>query len=141
MILCNKPAKKILRNLLPQDTRSVEYPAAAGMILISFLLFFNLFSKEIHVNISPIWFWCLITFIVGLAQFLSLIFFPNFEVYRHILSWMSGTFFLWLAFSQPLSILSIPTFFLGISNIAAFLINTVILSEQWKQSYSKHSRF
>lgn len=141
MILYNRTTRKILRNLLPQDTRSVEYPAAVGMILISFLLFFNVFSQEIHVNITPIWFWCSVTLIVGLVQFCSLIFFPKFEVIGHFFSWMSGTFFMWLAFSQPLSILSIPTFFLGFSNIAAFLINTVILSEQWKQSYSNHSRF
>lgn len=124
----------IVRNLLPQDTRSVEYPAAAGLIFVAVLLFFGLFSQEINVNISPIGFWCLVTYVVGCSQFCSLLFFPKFEVYRHILSWLSGTFFMWLAFSQPLSILSVPTFLLGLSNIAAFLINIVIMSEQWKRS-------
>lgn len=125
--------KHLIRNLLPQDTRSVEYPAAFGLILISFLLFFGLFSDEININISPIGFWCFVTLLVGVSQFCSLLFFPKFEKYGHILSWLSGTFFMWLAFSQPLSILSIPTFLLGVSNIAAFLINIVIMSEQWKR--------
>jgi C4-dicarboxylate transporter len=45
---------------------------------------------------------------------------------------LTGTFWIWLTFSQPLSIMAIPVFFLGISNIIAFLINTVILSETWR---------
>jgi hypothetical protein len=45
---------------------------------------------------------------------------------------LAGSFWIWLTFSQPVSIMAIPVFLLGISNIVAFLINTAILSETWR---------
>lgn len=124
--------KTIIRNLLPQDTRSVEFPSAVGLIVCSIILFFNVMSNEIHLHINNIGFWCIATFFIGVVYIISLLHFPKLDFYRPMLSWMSGTFWIWLTFSQPLSIMAIPVFFLGISNIVAFLINTVILSETWR---------
>ena len=124
--------KTIIKNLLPQDTRSVEFPSAIGLIVCSFLLFFGCMSNEIHLNISSIGIWCVVTFVLGISYIVSLLHFPKLDPIRPALAWLAGTFWIWLTFSQPLTILSIPVFFLGISNIVAFLINTVILSEQWR---------
>ena len=124
--------KTIIKNLLPQDTRSVEFPSAVGLIVCSFLLFFKCMSNEIHLHIDSVGFWCIVTFILGVSYIVSLLHFPKLDPIRPALAWLAGTFWVWLTFSQPLTILSIPVFFLGISNIVAFLINTVILSEQWR---------
>lgn len=125
--------KKIIRNLLPQDTRSVEYPSSAGMMLTAILLFFDVSIREIHINVSNQDIFLIVLFLVGLIHFLILVTYPRLVCIRPLFSWAAGTFWLWLAFSQPLSILSMPTFLLGASNIASFLINTVIMSEKWRQ--------
>lgn len=124
--------KTVIRNLLPQDTRSVEYPSAAGLIVCSVILFFNLMSTEIHLHVNNIGLWCIPTFFLGVGYIVALLKFPRLDFFRPVLSWLTGTFWIWLTFSQPLSIMAIPVFFLGVSSIIAFLINTIILSETWR---------
>jgi hypothetical protein len=119
--------KTLIRNLLPQDTRSVEFPSAVGLIICSIMLFFNLIPNVYHIG-----FWCVVTFMLGVVYIVSLLHFPKLDCCRPVLSWLAGSFWIWLTFSQPLSIMAIPVFFLGVSNIVAFLINTVILSETWR---------
>lgn len=119
--------KTLIKNLLPQDTRSVEFPSAVGLILCSIMLFFNLIPNVYHIG-----FWCVVTLFLGVVYIASLLHYPKLDFYRPFLSWIAGTFWVWLSLSQPLSVTAIPVFFLGISNIVAFLINTVILSETWK---------
>jgi hypothetical protein len=123
---------KIVRNLLPQDTRAVEFPCAVGLILTGFALIVGLVTNEDLLNLHPMEFWAVFCVLIGSLQLYALLEFPDAEPLRTAIAWVSGSFWLWVSFSQGISIEAIATFALAFSNIVAFLINTVILSEKWK---------
>jgi hypothetical protein len=124
--------KRIIKNFFPQDTRAVEFPSAMGLILTGVALLVGALIDQTLINIHPIEFWVAFCLIVGCIQWYSLLDYPEFEPVRAGISWIAGSFWLWVSTSGDLSPSSLAAFVLGFSNIVAFLINTVILSERWK---------
>jgi len=127
--------KKTIRKLLPQDTRTIEFNSSFGMMLLSSLLFYGVLLREdvsdIDVAVSIGWV-AIFIFLFGFIQFIVNFTTPHIFAARAILCWLAGSFWIWLAFTHPLTVLSIPTLLLGTSNLIAFLLNTMS-SSTWKQ--------
>ena len=122
---------KIIRNLLPQDTRAVEFPSAVALLLAGCLMTAGLIFDHPLIDIHPIPFWILFSMIVGGLQFYALVEHPNSELLRTVMCWISGSFWIWASLATELDVASLATFALGFSNIMAFIINTVLLGEKW----------
>lgn len=122
---------KIIRNLLPQDTRAVELPSAVGLLLTGLALLFSIIVDQSLLDIHPVEFWILFTFLVGSLQFYALLDFPKLEALRTVICWISGSFWIWVSFNSNIDISALAAFSLGFSNIMAFIINTVLLREKW----------
>ena len=122
---------KIIRNMLPQDTRAVEFPSAVGLILTALFMTIGLILDHPMLKIHPIEFWIVFSFLIGGLQFFALLEHPSHEMLRTAMCWVSGSFWIWASFSTHLDVASLASFGLGFSNIVAFIINTVLLSEKW----------
>ena len=83
------------------------------------------------VEIHPVEFWVLFCLIVGGLHLYALLDYPRNSALRTALCWISGSFWMWVSLATHPDISSMATFWLGISNIVAFIINTVLLSEKW----------
>lgn len=125
--------KHIVRNFLPQDTRAVEFPSAFALFSVSAILAYGFLLDKIILNFQPSMFWVIVTFLIGFSQLISLIKFPDLDTIRTACNWIAGTFWIWVAFSSILSVGSIVAFYIGASNLMAFLINTTVLSETWNR--------
>jgi hydrogenase/urease accessory protein HupE len=123
---------RIIRNLLPQDTRAVEYPSGIALVFVGIFMILGIITDHPLVDIHPVEFWIVFSFLIGGLQVYSLINYDSAEPLRTAMAWVTGSFWLWVGFKQGISLESIACIWLGFCNIAAFLINTVILSEKWK---------
>lgn len=124
--------KNICKNLLPQDTRSVEITSAWSLIMLSLFLVLSSESTEAMESLHPVEFWSTVTCIFGSLHLYSLVRISKEEPVRVVTSWVSGSFWIWLSLSGGLNNPGdIATLILGVGCMTAFLINTVILSESW----------
>ena len=124
--------KNICKKLLPRDTRSVEFTSAWSLILLSLFLVLSSESTEAMESLHPVEFWATVTCIFGSLHLYSLIRLTKEEPVRVVVSWVSGSFWIWLSLYGGLNNPGdIATLFLGVGCMTAFLINTVILSESW----------
>lgn len=124
--------KQIIRNVLPQDTRSIELPSSVGLLIVCVFLFFDLLTGHHIFNIHPEEFWAIFLAVIGGLQLYALLDYPKMDLLRTAMCWVAGSFWLWIAFVPPIDISSVAAFGMGFSNIVAFIINTVIISEKWK---------
>lgn len=125
--------KNICRHLLPRDTRSVEITSALSLLMLSlFLMTSSSATTEAMESLHPVEFWETVTCIFGSLHLYSLIRLNKEEPVRLVISWASGTFWIWLGLSSGLNNPGdIVTLILGVGCMTAFLINTTILSESW----------
>lgn len=124
--------KNICKKLLPRDTRSVEFTSAWSLILLSLFLVLSSESTEAMESLHPVEFWATTTCIFGSLHLYSLVRLSKEEPVRLVTSWLSGTFWIWVGLSNGLNTPGdIATLILGVGCMAAFLINTMILSESW----------
>lgn len=125
--------KNVFRHLLPQDTRSVELTSAFSLLILSlFLMTSSSATTESMDSLHPIEFWATVTCIFGSLHLYSLIRLYKEEPVRLVISWVSGTFWIWLGLSSGLNNPGdIVTLILGVGCMKAFLINTTILSKSW----------
>jgi hypothetical protein len=125
--------KNVCRHLLPQDTRSVELTSAFSLLILSlFLMTSSSATTEAMESLHPVEFWATVTCIFGSLHLYSLIRLNKEEPVRLVISWASGTFWIWLGLSSGLNNPGdIVTLILGVGCMTAFLINTTILSESW----------
>ena len=124
--------KNICRHLLPQDTRSVEITSAWSLLMLSLFLMTSSATTESMESLHPIEFWATVTCIFGSLHLYSLIRLNKEEPVRLVISWVSGTFWIWLGLSSGLNNPGdIVTLILGVGCMSAFLINTMILSKSW----------
>lgn len=124
--------KGIIRCLLPRDMRSVEITSAWSLIILSFFLITSTETTESMNSLHPVEFWATITCIFGSLHLYSLVRLTKEEPVRLVTSWLSGTFWIWVGLSSGLNNPGdIATLILGVGCMAAFLINTMILSESW----------
>jgi hypothetical protein len=122
------------KNLIPQDTRSIELCSAFSLIAISLWLTFTKSLPVEYLELDPISFWTFIAFIIGSSQLIGLWKYPLQEPIRISISWCAGTFWIWIALHT--GGINIPgdiaSLFIGVSNLLAFVINTAIISKLWK---------
>lgn len=124
--------KNVCRHLLPQDTRSVEITSAWSLLMLSLFLMTSSATTEAMESLHPVEFWATVTCIFGSLHLYSLIRLNKEEPVRLVISWASGTFWIWLGLSSGLNNPGdIVTLILGVGCMTAFLINTTILSESW----------
>lgn len=124
--------KNVCRHLLPQDTRSVEIISALTLLMLSLFLMTSSATTEAMESLHPVEFWATVTCIFGSLHLYSLIRLNKEEPVRLVISWASGTFWIWLGLSSGLNNPGdFVTLILGVGCMKAFLINTTILSESW----------
>lgn len=124
--------KNVCRHLLPHDTRSVEITSAWSLLMLSLFLMTSSATTEAMESLHPIEFWATVTCIFGSLHLYSLIRLNKEEPVRLVISWASGTFWIWLGLSSGLNNPGdIVTLILGVGCMTAFLINTAILSKSW----------
>jgi hypothetical protein len=125
--------KNVCRHLLPQDTRSVELTSAFSLLILSlFLMTSSSATTEAMESLHPVEFWATVTCIFGSLHLYSLIRLNKEEPVRLVISWASGTFWIWLGLSSGLNNPGdIVTLILGVGCMITFLINTMILSKSW----------
>lgn len=121
--------KTIIRNFVPQDTRIIEIASGVSLFFMS-LAFFLKFNHDFIIGESPAAIWGSIAILISLVQLASLAWHPN-QLYARIASlWASGSFFVFFALNTQSTVFeTIVMFVLGISCYAAFIINTIIVSE------------
>jgi hypothetical protein len=124
--------KNVCRHLLPQDTRSVELTSAFSLLILSLFLMTSSATTEAMESLHPVEFWATVTCIFGSLHLYSLIRLNKEEPVRLVISWASGTFWIWLGLSSGLNNPGdIVTLILGVGCMITFLINTMILSKSW----------
>ena len=124
--------KDIVRCLLPQDMRSIELTSAWSLIVLSSFLIVSTETTDSMDALHPVEFWATVTCIFGSLHLYSLVRLTKEEPVRLVVSWVSGTFWIWLGLTSGLNTPGdIATLILGVGCMAAFLINTMILSESW----------
>ncbi len=134
--------KSFIRNLLPQDTRPLEILSGVSLLLLSiaFGLFPGVPMELIYEH--PIEFWQILTFILSLIQLGAILFHPRHFHTRIAGLWGTGCFWVFFAFNNgfnPLNSIvnSIVVAVLGVSCMIAFVINSIILSENHKNKGNK----
>ena len=126
---------KILRNLLPVDSRKLEFASAFSFIIsaIGIFLFKDHQGFEYLLIYHSHIFWSLFFGIIGGLQLYSLLEYPELEPIRLSTSWVSGVFWVWSGMERDLTTAAILSMFVGIYLLLAFIINAVALKDLWKK--------
>lgn len=125
-----------LINLLPQDTRIAELISGFALVLFSVCIFItkgNVPSDMLNFNRVEYWF--LITFIIGFLQVASIVLCSQMEHLRFILSWLTGSFWIWTStdsLSTHLTPSTLGALVLGLMNLYAFIVNLLLVKQSWK---------
>lgn len=131
----NVKTVKILRNLLPVDSRKLEFVSAFSFIVSAIVIFLfksyqgfdYLFVYHSHI------FWSLFFGIIGGLQLYSLLEYPELEPIRISTSWVSGAYWVWSGMERDLTTAAILSMFVGVYLLLAFIINAVALKDLWKK--------
>ena len=131
----NVKTVKILRNLLPVDSRKLEFASAFSFIIsaIGIFIFKDHQSFEYLLIYHSHIFWSLFFGTIGGLQLYSLLGYPELEPMRISTSWVSGAYWVWSGTERDLSTAAILSMFVGIYLLLAFIINTVALKDLWKK--------
>lgn len=127
-------AFKMTRNLLPEDTRIVEYIGSYSLLIIGFFLGIGAIECPPLASIQRVEFWVVTFLNFGLIQFISLLFYPKLEILRAIMSMVTSCTLLWLSLGLSnfhMMISDVPMFLIGLGNMYAFIINTVQIKTVW----------
>ena len=121
----------MIKNMLPQDSRTVEIASAWAMMMMSVGIGAHIVVVDTLMTAHNIPFWVTCLALIGMLQFWSLVIHPSAEVLRCILAWVSGIFWIWLSFAdgKP-SPADFSTFTLGIGNLYGFVININMLRRE-----------
>lgn len=124
--------------LFPQDTRSSELASAWGLIFISFLITISGYVGlddivlRMYQHIS---FWAIIFGILGSLQLTTIAFYPKLEILRTITAWTNGTLWVWIGFSASqgyVAISDMAAICLGVANLYAFILNSLLIHHRWE---------
>lgn len=125
---------KFIKNLLPQDTRTIELTSGLCLLIASAFFACGRTTAYPLLMMHPGQYWAILTLILACIQLKSLIGYPRSEITRVTMIWMSGSFWTFYALETGLNNLSdMVSLFLGIGLLVSFLINITILSETWKK--------
>ena len=119
-------SKKMIRNLLPQDTRIIEIASALSLIALCLSLVIGNISHSI-LSFQSREFWSVVLFSFGVLQLWSIIVYPKAELLRCTMAWICGSFWVWIGISGDMA-----TFFIGIGNLYSFIINFNLLRRAWE---------
>ena len=114
------------------DTRAIELMSAASLLLtgIACVVSDAIWFPAWQLSIQPAVFWTTIMLVFGGLQSIALGMVGNVTMMRGILSWAIGSHLVWWALelvtNHHVGLAEIAVFVLGITNIYAFIINTVI---------------
>ena len=126
-----------LSNFFPSDTLSLELPSSTSVIAIGVctLLFPAYMSNTVIIGYGHPVFWGLVLIMLGVLHLISIILFARIGPLRSILNWLSGIFWIYTSISLMSClhvVAAIPLFFMGISNLYAFILNFLVFRQSWK---------
>jgi hypothetical protein len=126
----------ILLHFLPQDTRIAELISGISLIVLCFTMLLTGLDPTIVLSQfhDPV-FWIITTGVVGVLQLFSLVFCRRLEHLRFLVSWIAGTFWVWITavgFTAGVTPSEVVGFFVGIANLYAFVVNLLLVKQSWK---------
>jgi hypothetical protein len=133
-------AQSMIQNLLPQDTRTSEICAGVVLVSMALLCFLGMVIDGYPIdmgNLSGVQvmpFWAMSCLVMGLMQLLSVAIYPRAELLRVIMSWANGSALIWLGLTASIGHVDpsdLCAFFVGVSNLYAFIINASLLRKSW----------
>lgn len=126
--------RKILRQLLPQDTRLLEITCAWALIFAGLSLQ-NWPAPMLEQ--SPVEGWRLALLSFGAIKLVSLVGFSGADMVRTPIAFMSGLFWVWVALyyiqSGPVQITHLAALFMGFGNFVAFFVGMLQLGSRWSR--------
>jgi len=129
----------MIKYLMPEDSRLAELAAAVSIIFMGLLISsgqMTAFPYTTLYSLQRYEFWATVFLIFGSVQFISLIFYYKFEFVRCCMSLICGSFLIWISLSTviwDIQLTDISTFALGMSNLYAFIINSVQIGRTWRK--------
>lgn len=126
---------KFVKNLLPQDTRILELCSAFSLIALAIYSGFGGRMQDPPLsNMHPNILWTIMFAFMGLTQLKGLLWYPREELVRVIMSWTTGSFWIFYVVSNKIySPSDVIALFMGLELLIAFLINITVLSETWRK--------
>ena len=123
--------KTFICNLLPRDTRMVEFVSAWATVFAA--IFVNQWPVEIlqHGNVEA---WRLSLLVLGILHIAAVIGFKGSELIRCSLCFGGGLFWLWssmYSFSYGVTPTDLIGISMGIGCLSAFIINVRFLGMRW----------
>lgn len=123
-------------SFFPQDTRTSEFISAISLIIFSICC---INRSHVNIDIIPllkfhvVQFWVVITAVLGFIQLISVGLYPRTEILRIISSWVAGSFWVWISLtSYKVDPSDIGVFVLGMANLYAFSVNSLLLRKTWE---------
>ena len=124
----------MIKNLLPEDTRLAEFIGSISLIFMGIFLGSHVIVNMELLFIQRTEFWHVLFIMLGFTQFLSLVFYPQLELLRCIMSLFTGATLIWLSFLSLVNIMEISdvvSFCVGIANLYSFVINSLQVRKIW----------
>lgn len=122
-----------MTRLLPQDARVVEIASGFGLIALVVVLAFGVRVANL-LDVQPFEFWMVMCAALGVLQVISLLS-DELDFLRCAVSLFTGSLWVWLSLigiGTYIDPSDFAAFFLGISNLYAFSLNSLILKAAWK---------
>ena len=97
----------MIKNLLPEDTRLAEFIGSISLMFMGIFLGSHAIVNMELLFIQRTEFWHVLFIMLGFTQFLSLVFYPQLELLRCIMSLFTGATLIWLSFLSLVNIMEI----------------------------------
>lgn len=117
----------MLKNLLPQGTRTVEICSAYALVIVGILTLPGYIPVGSYFNeLDHRYTWGVVLSLFGMLQVVSLIGYPKLELLRVLMSWVNGCLWIWIGAFAHHGIFKaedIGTILLGMGNLYGFVLN------------------
>jgi hypothetical protein len=127
-------AQIVIKSILPQDTRILELYGAVGLVWLGLHFALGVVIAPDLLAIHPAPFWAAILIAGGTMQFSTVVFYPNADVLRVIVSWFIGGLWVWVGLATGDTWVrpgDIAAFVLGLANLYASIINANLIRHKW----------
>lgn len=122
--------RKIIKNFMPQDTRSLEILSGLSLFIISIIFFSVPDLDTLLFKNHPHSFWGLISGLAAVIQIYGIAVHPRKFRWRIIGLWLAGMFWTFFTLSGDFNpIRSISEIVLALSSFICFITNLIIASE------------
>lgn len=102
---------------------------------LSILLGHIILDIEGLLLVHSLHFWALLLTSIGLLQYSAIVLYPQADLLRLLVSWVSGSLWIWLGLSANIGHFDpsdIAALGLGVGNYYAFILNSTLLFKLWK---------